>query len=175
VTVLGACADTGGTSTYSLPVDLALDRPARWGSGRPIDQLRFSLGINPTGVPNVVAYSVLPDGAGLPQRSWSITAAPGDAGRTTLDGRVFSNRAVDGVIPNLLTDAETDLLPCDDGSAVKAPRALAPGATVTGWVDPDRAELTLQADTVDGARRLTAVVVADRVPLTEPTAGAQAG
>jgi hypothetical protein len=170
ITVLGRCAATGGTSSYTRKADLALQGPAV-GSG-PIDDpnpLSMTLGITPAGIPGLSIYSASTDQSGIVRRTWWLAtgAGTGPAGeaRTDLSGVLVDDQPMRGALPpNLLVDNETDLQPCESGSTVRVPRTLAAGSRMTGWVSPTLAHLDLSATTVDGERAVTAVVDLTRRP-----------
>jgi hypothetical protein len=170
ITVLGRCASTGGTSSYTRSADLALQGPVV-GSG-PFDDpnpLSLTLGITPSGIPGLSVYSASTEGSGAVRRTWWLTtgAGTGPAGdsRTLLSGVLIDDQPVRGVLPpNLLVDNETDLQPCEAGGTVRVPRTLATGSTLTGWVSAAQAHLDLSATTVDGERSVTAVVDLTRKP-----------
>ena len=200
VTVLGRCAATGGTSSYSLTADLALQRPVV-GSAGPVNAgaagtgivpgsgtepgsetgtetgsapgiefgdanpLSMTLGISPAGIPGLTVYSASVDGAGAVHRSWWLSTGIGPGGSTLISGVLIADQPIDGALPpNLLSDGETDLQPCEAGRTVGVPRALAAGSRITGWVSATRAELDLSGRTTDGERAVTARVVATRLP-----------
>jgi hypothetical protein len=164
ITVLGRCAATGGTSSYTRRADLALQGPVQ-GTG-PFDDpnpLSMTLGITPTGIPGLSLYSASTDQSGVVRRLWWLSTAastgPAGDGRTNLFGVLIDDQPVRGVLPpNLLVDNETDLQPCESGGMVRVPRTLAAGSTVTGWVSATQAHLDVTAHTVDGERAVTAVV-----------------
>ena len=85
ITVLGRCAATGGTSSYTRSADLALQGPVV-GTG-PFDDpnpLSMTLGITPTGIPGLSLYSASTDqSAAAVHRTWWLTtgAAPDRRGR----------------------------------------------------------------------------------------------
>ncbi len=166
LTVLGECAAAGGTSSYVLSADLAVQQPV---AGRgPIpdaNPISLTLGITPGGIPGFAANSAVVDAAGEVQRLWWLTTGAGPDGRTMLSGVLIADAPVDGQLPpNLLTDNETDLQPCESGGTVGVPRTLAAGATLTGWISGTAAELTLHGVTTDGERQVDARVTATRVP-----------
>ncbi len=168
ITVLGRCAKAGGTSSYTREADLALQIPAA-GSG-PIgdaNPLSLTLGITPAGVPGLSVYSAATGPDGAVRRTWWLatgtSAAPKGAGRTELFGVLIDDQPIDGVLPpNLLVDNETDLQPCDNSSTVRAPRILAAGSTLTGWVDVTAGHLDLKATTTDGERSVSAAITLSR-------------
>jgi len=170
ITVLGRCAATGGTSSYTRSAALALQGPAV-GTG-PFDDpnpLSMTLGITPAGIPGLSIYSASTDKSGAVRRTWWLTtgADTGPAGevRTLLSGVLIDDQPTRGVLPpNLLVDNETDLQPCESGGTVRVPRTLAAGSTMTGWVTPTAAHLDLSATTVDGERAITAAVDLLRTP-----------
>ena len=89
----------------------------------------------------------------------------GPEGTTLISGVLIADQPIDGALPpNLLSDGETDLQPCEAGRTVGVPRALAAGSRITGWVSATRAELELTGTTTDGERAVTARVVATRLP-----------
>jgi len=188
ITVLGRCAATGGTSSYSLTADLALQRPVV-GSAGPVNPggtgsgagtgtgpvggvelgdanpLSMTLGISPAGIPGLTVYSASVDADGDVQRSWWLTTGTGPQGTTLISGVLIADQPIDGALPpNLLSDGETDLQPCEAGRSVGVPRTLAAGSRITGWVSATRAELQLTGTTTDGERSVTARVVATRLP-----------
>ncbi len=167
ITVLGRCAEAGGTSSYTRDAELALQRPAA-GSG-PIgdaNPLSLTLGITPTEVPGLSLYSAATDGDGTVRRTWWLatgTSTPDGSGRTQLSGVLIDDQPVDGVLPpNLLVDSETDLQPCETSGTVRVPRILAAGSTLTGWVSATAGHLDLKSSTTDGERAVTAVVTLSR-------------
>ena len=168
ITVLGRCAATGGTSSYTRSAELALQGPVV-GTG-PFDDpnpLSMTLGITPTGIPGVSVYSASTDRSGAVHRTWWLTSSPSPDtdGRTMLSGVLIDDQPVSGVLPpNLLVDNETDLQPCESGGTVRVPRTLAAGSTVTGWVSDTDGHLDLTAKTADGERALSAVVTLTRKP-----------
>ena len=168
ITVLGRCASTGGTSSYTRGAALALQGPVE-GTGQLDDPNRLSmtLGITPDGIPGVSVYSASTDKAGSVHRTWWLTtgAAPDAQGRTMLAGVLIDDQPVSGALPpNLLIDNETDLQPCESGGTVRVPRTLAAGSTLTGWVSATDGRLELTARTADGERGLTAVITLSRKP-----------
>lgn len=168
ITVLGRCASTGGTSSYTRSAALALQGPVE-GTGDFDDPnpLSMTLGITPAGIPGVSVYSASTDKAGSVHRTWWLTAgaAPDSQGRTVLSGVLIDDQPVSGALPpNLLVDNETDLQPCDSGGTVRVPRTLAAGSRITGWVSATEGHLDLAATTADGERALTAVVTLSRKP-----------
>ncbi|GAA2001033.1 hypothetical protein GCM10009818_09830 [Nakamurella flavida] len=168
IAVLGACAGpagTAGTSTYRTTADLAVDvaKAGTNGLGDP-NPFLLTLGINAAGVPGLALYSAATDAGGGLQRYWTVRGSAGPDGRTEIDGRLVWSDPGQDTLLNLLNDTETDLQPCQSGSTVGLPRALAPGSTVTGWVDGSSAELTVTATTVDGQRSVVATVSAARQP-----------
>lgn len=168
ITVLGRCAATGGTSSYTRSAELALQGPVT-GTGLFDDAnpLSMTLGITPAGIPGVAIYSAATDRSGAVHRSWWLTSSPApDAdGRTMLSGVLIDDQPVSGVLPpNLLVDNETDLQPCESGGSVRVPRTLAAGSTVTGWVSATDGHLDLTATTADGERAVSAVVTLTRRP-----------
>ena len=165
IEVRGDCAGTGGTSTYRTSADVAID-VARSGTNGLADPNPFllTLGVNAAGVPGLALYSAAADSAGGLQRYWSLEAAASQDGRTDIAGRLIWTDPGQDTLLNLLDDTETDLQPCETGSTVGLPRALATGSTLTGWVDGMRAELVVTATTVDGQRAVHATVTATRVP-----------
>ncbi len=170
ITVLGRCAATGGTSSYTRSAALALQGPVV-GTGRFDDPnpLSMTLGITPAGIPGVSVYSASTDSSGAVHRTWWLTsgAAPDVEGRTMLSGVLIDDQPVSGVLPpNLLVDNETDLQPCETGGTVRVPRTLAAGSTLTGWVSATDGHLDLTAKTADGERALTAVITLSRKPST---------
>ena len=168
ITVLGRCASTGGTSSYTRSAALALQGPVE-GTGQFDDPnpLSMTLGITPAGIPGVSVYSASTDKAGTVHRTWWLTsgAAPDVQGRTLLSGVLIDDQPVSGALPpNLLIDNETDLQPCESGGTVRVPRTLAAGSTLTGWVSATEGHLDLTATTADGERSLTAAVTLSRKP-----------
>jgi hypothetical protein len=188
VTVLGRCAATGGTSSYSLTADLALQRPVV-GSAGPVNRggigtgigtetgtapgielgdanpLSMTLGISPAGIPGLTVYSASVGADGSVRRTWWLTTGTGPDGNTLISGVLIADQPIDGALPpNLLSDGETDLQPCEAGRTVGVPRTLAAGSRITGWVSATRAELELTGTTTDGERAVTARVVATRLP-----------
>lgn len=168
ITVLGRCASTGGTSSYTRNAALALQGPVE-GTGQFDDPnpLSMTLGITPDGIPGVSVYSASTDKAGSVHRTWWLTtgAAPDAQGRTMLAGVLIDDQPVSGALPpNLLIDNETDLQPCESGGTVRVPRTLAAGSTLTGWVSATEGRLELTATTADGERALTAVITLSRRP-----------
>jgi hypothetical protein len=170
ITVLGRCAATGGTSSYTRSADLALQGPVL-GDG-PFDDpnpLSMTLGITPADIPGLSIYSATTDRSGAARRTWWLTTgkAPGPAGetRTTISGVLIDDQPVSGVLPpNLLVDNETDLQPCESGGTVRVPRTLAAGSTISGWVTQTQGHLELSATTADGERKVHAVVELTRKP-----------
>src|SRR6478752_3665575 len=74
ITVLGRCAATGGTSSYTRTADLALQGPVL-GTG-PFDDpnpLSMTLGITPADIPGLSIYSASTDRSGQAQRWWWLT------------------------------------------------------------------------------------------------------
>lgn len=168
ITVLGRCAATGGTSSYTRSAELALQGPVV-GTGRFDDPNPFSmtLGITPTDIPGLSIYSATTDRFGTVHRTWWLTsgADPAAADRTLLSGVLLDDQPVAGALPpNLLVDNETDLQPCESGGTVRVPRTLAAGSRVTGWVSSTEAHLDVTATTADGERAVTAVVTLTRRP-----------
>lgn len=165
ITVLGRCADIGGTSSYTLPADLALQEPVT-GDG-PIDDpnpFSLTLGITPTRIPGLSLYSATIDDQGLASRTWWLTVGPHAEGRTPISGVLISDQPIAGALPpNLLGDSETDLQPCESGRAVPATRTLAAGSTLSGWVSVSEAYLEVDGTTSDGEREVHAVVTLSRV------------
>lgn len=166
ITVGGECAAGGastGSSTYTVPANLAIDAP-KVGSGGPDDNpVSLTLGVNPAGLPGLSVFSAALDDSGALHRYWRLSATPGADGRTVLEGNMVEDRAsTPGPALNLLSDSETDLQPCEAGGAVGLPRALAPGSLLSGWVSADAASLTVTGATVDGERSVTVVVTAAR-------------
>jgi hypothetical protein len=168
ITVLGRCAATGGTSSYTRTAELALQGPVA-GTG-PFDDpnpLSMTLGITPADIPGLSIYSASTDSAGAVRRTWWLAASADPAGgdRTQLSGVLIDDQPVRGVLPpNLLVDNETDLQPCESGGTVRVPRTLAAGSTVTGWVSPTQAHLDLAATTTDGERVVAADIMLTRRP-----------
>ena len=170
ITVLGRCAATGGTSSYTRSASLALQGPAV-GTG-PIDDpnlLSMTVGITPDGIPGLSIYSASTDQSGAVRRTWWLTTGSdvGPAGepRTLLSGVLIDDQPMRGALPpNLLVDNETDLQPCESGGTVRVPRTLATGSRVTGWVTPTAAHLDIAATTVDGERAVTAALDLARKP-----------
>ena len=168
ITVLGRCAATGGTSSYTRSAALALQGPVV-GTG-PFDDpnpMSMTLGISPAGIPGVSVYSASTGKDGTVHRTWWLTSgtAPDAQGRTLLSGVLIDDQPVSGALPpNLLVDNETDLQPCESGGTVRVPRTLAAGSTVTGWVSATDGHLDLTAKTTDGERALTAVITLSRKP-----------
>ncbi len=168
ITVLGPCAEAGGTSSYTRDAELALQPPAA-GSG-PIgdpNPLSLTLGITPASVPGLSLYSAATDSDGTVRRTWWLATgtskAPDASGRTELAGVLIDDQPVDGVLPpNLLIDNETDLQPCETSGTVRVPRILAAGSTLTGWVSATRGHLDLTATTTDGERAVRAVITLSR-------------
>ena len=168
ITVLGRCASTGGTSSYTRSAALALQGPVE-GTGQFDDPnpLSMTLGITPDGIPGVSVYSASTDKVGSVHRTWWLTtgAATDTQGRTMLAGVLIDDQPVSGALPpNLLIDNETDLQPCESGGTVRVPRTLAAGSTLTGWVSATEGRLELTATTADGERALTAVITLSRKP-----------
>ena len=183
VTVLGRCAATGGTSSYSLTADLALQSPVggsagtgngpRTGTGvgseswielGDANPLSMTLGISPAGIPGLTVYSASVGVDGAVHRTWWLTTGTGPEGNTLISGVLIADQPIDGALPpNLLSDGETDLQPCEAGRTVGVPRTLAAGSRITGWVSATRAELDLTGTTTDGERSVTARVVATRL------------
>ncbi len=166
LTVLGECAAVGGTSSYVLPADLAVQRPvAGRGPFPDANPISLTLGITPGGIPGFAANSAVVDAGGEVQRLWWLTTGAGPNGETMLSGVLIADQPVDGQLPpNLFTDNETDLQPCESGGTVGVPRTLAAGATLTGWISETAAELTLHGVSTDGERQIDARVTATRVP-----------
>ncbi len=180
VTVLGRCAATGGTSSYSLTADLALQRPVAGSAGTAngsgsasasgielgdANPLSMTLGISPAGIPGLTVYSASVGADGAVHRTWWLSTGTGPNGTTLISGVLIADQPIDGALPpNLLSDGETDLQPCEAGRTVGVPRTLAAGSRVTGWVSATRAELQLTGTTTDGERSVTARVVATRLP-----------
>jgi hypothetical protein len=166
ITVLGECAAVGGTSSYVLEADLAVQRPVV-GSGPFPDPnpISLTLGVTPGGIPGFAANSAVVDSAGNVRRLWWLATGAGPNGETRISGVLIADGPIDGQLPpNLLTDSETDLLPCESGGTVGVPRTLAAGSTLTGWVSETEAELELHGVTTDGERQIDARVTATRVP-----------
>ena len=166
ITVLGRCATTGGTSSYSLTADLALQRPVE-GTGAigDVNPLSMTLGITPAGIPGLSILSASVDDAGTAHRSWWLATGPGRHGRTLLSAVLIADQPIQGALPpNLLSDNETDLQPCEAGRTVGKPRTLAAGSRITGWVSATAAELDVTGVTADRERSLKAHVIAKRVP-----------
>ncbi len=188
ITVLGRCAATGGTSSYSLTADLALQGPVvgsagpanAGGSGTgtgpgagpapgidlgDANPFSMTLGISPAGIPGLTVYSASVDADGAVHRSWWLTSGTGPEGTTLISGVLIADQPIDGALPpNLLSDGETDLQPCEAGRTVGVPRTLAAGSRIAGWVGATRAELVLTGTSTDGERSVTARVVATRLP-----------
>jgi hypothetical protein len=170
ITVLGRCAATGGTSSYTRTADLALQGPVL-GNG-PFDDpnpLSMTLGISPAEIPGLSIYSASTDRSGDAQRTWWLTtgeaAGPAGESRTTISGVLIDDQPVSGVLPpNLLVDNETDLQPCESGGTVRVPRTLAAGSTMTGWVTRTQGHLDLSATTADGERSVRAMIELTRNP-----------
>ncbi len=170
ITVLGRCAATGGTSSYTRTADLALQGPVQ-GTG-PFDDpnpLSITLGITPAEIPGLSIYSASTDRSGDARRWWWLTTgeAPGPTGesRTTISGVLIDDQPVSGALPpNLLVDNETDLQPCESGGTVRVPRTLAAGSKMSGWVTVTQGHLDVSATTADGERTVTAVVELTRKP-----------
>jgi hypothetical protein len=170
ITVLGRCAATGGTSSYTRTADLALQGPVL-GDG-PIDDpnpLSMTLGITPSEIPGLTIYSASTGRSGDAQRWWWLStgneAGPAGEMRTTISGVLINDQPVSGVLPpNLLVDNETDLQPCESGGTVRVPRTLAAGSRLTGWVTATQGHLDVSATTADGERTVTAVVELTRKP-----------
>ncbi len=163
ITVTGRCADEGGSSFYTRAAELALQPATGTGLFGDPNPLSLSLGITPAGVPGVSVYSASTEDSGAVHRTWWLAtgseAGTGGEGRTTLSGVLIDDQPVRGVLPpNLLVDNETDLQPCESSGTVRVPRTLAVGSTIRGWVSPTMASLRLEATTVDGERKLSAVV-----------------
>ena len=187
ITVLGRCAAAGGTSSYSLTADLALQGPVvgsagpanAGGSGTgtgpgsgtapgidlgDANPFSMTLGISPAGIPGLTVYSASVDADGDVHRSWWLTSGTGPEGTTLISGVLIADQPIHGALPpNLLSDGETDLQPCEAGRSVGVPRTLAAGSRITGWVSATRAELQLTGTTTDGERSVTARVVATRL------------
>jgi hypothetical protein len=170
ITVLGRCAATGGTSSYTRTADLALQGPVL-GDG-PIDDpnpLSMTLGITPSEIPGLTIYSASTGRSGDAQRWWWLStgneAGPAGEMRTTISGVLINDQPVSGALPpNLLVDNETDLQPCESGGTVRVPRTLAAGSRLTGWVTATQGHLDVSATTADGERTVTAVVELTRKP-----------
>ncbi len=168
ITVLGRCAKTGGTSSYTRQAEVALQPPAA-GSG-PIpdaNPLSLTLGITPAGVPGLSLYSAATGPDGAVRRTWWLATGkakgPEQTGRTEIAGVLIDDQPVGGVLPpNLLIDNETDLQPCETSSTVRVPRILAAGSTLNGWVTATTGHLDLTATTTDGERSIRAVITLSR-------------
>ncbi len=163
ITVTGRCADEGGSSSYTRAAELALQPADGAGPFGDPNPLSLSLGITPAGVPGVSVNSASAQDSEAVHRTWWLAAGsetgPAGEGRTSLSGVLIDDQPVRGVLPpNLLVDNETDLQPCESSGTVRVPRTLAVGSTIRGWVSPTRASLKLEATTVDGERRVSAVV-----------------
>ena len=170
ITVLGRCAATGGTSSYTRTADLALQGPVS-GTG-PFDDpnpISMTLGITPADIPGLSIYSASTDRSGKAQRWWWLTTGqsvgPSGESLTTISGVLINDQPVSGALPpNLLVDNETDLQPCESGGTVRVPRTLAAGSKMSGWVTPTQGHLDVAATTADGERTVTAVVELTRKP-----------
>jgi hypothetical protein len=170
ITVLGRCAATGGTSSYTRTADLALQGPVL-GTG-PFDDpnpISMTLGITPADIPGLSIYSASTDRSGQAQRWWWLTTGqsvgPSGESLTTISGVLINDQPVSGALPpNLLVDNETDLQPCESGGTVRVPRTLAAGSKMSGWVTPTQGHLDVTATTADGERTVTAVVELTRKP-----------
>jgi len=170
IEVLGRCAASGGTSSYTRTADLALQGPVL-GTG-PIDDpnpLSITLGITPAEIPGLTIYSASTGRSGDAQRWWWLTTGqdvgPAGESRTTIAGVLINDQPDAGALPpNLLVDSETDLQPCETGGTVRVPRTLAAGSRMTGWVTPTQGHLDVSATTADGERTVTAVVELIRKP-----------
>jgi len=168
ISVLGRCATSGGTSSYTRSAELALQGPVV-GNGAFDDPnpLSMTLGITPAGIPGLAIYSASTDRSGEVHRTWWLSSGTDQAApeRTTLSGVLIDDQPVAGALPpNLLVDNETDLQPCESGGTVRVPRTLAAGSRVTGWVSATEAHLDVTATTTDGERAVTAVVTLSRRP-----------
>jgi len=166
ITVLGRCAASGGTSSYTRSAELALQGPVV-GTGAFDDPnpLSMTLGITPAGIPGLSIYSASTDRTGAVHRTWWLTSGtdPTAPDRTTLAGVLIDDQPVAGALPpNLLVDNETDLQPCESGGTVRVPRTLAAGSRVSGWVSATEAHIDVTATTADGERVVTAVVTLTR-------------
>jgi hypothetical protein len=170
ITVLGRCAATGGTSSYTRTADLALQGPVL-GTG-PFDDpnpLSMTLGITPADIPGLSIYSASTERSGEARRWWWLTTGqslgPTGESRTTIAGVLINDQPISGALPpNLLVDNETDLQPCESGGTVRVPRTLAAGSKMSGWVTATQGHLDVAATTADGERTVTAVVELTRKP-----------
>ena len=168
ITVLGRCAKAGGTSSYTREAELALQRPAV-GTGPVGDAnpLSLTLGISPADVPGLSLYSASTGTDGAVRRTWWMATGaskpPAPPGRTELSGVLIDDQPVGGVLPpNLLSDNETDLQPCETGAGVRVPRILAADSTLSGWVSATAGHFELKATTTDGERSVSAVITLSR-------------
>lgn len=168
ITVLGDCA-TGNSSVYAdLPADLALDLVQNEANaaqtpvpaGADADDVTLTLGVNSSGVPSLALYSSQINESGELQRLWDLSVTDA-SGRTPIDGTLVAQPA-DGSTPNMMVDSETSLQPCESAGTVSLPRALADGATLSGWVSATSAAVTLHGTTTDGKRTVTVEIAAHR-------------
>lgn len=168
VTVLGECAASTPSVYAGLPADLALDLVQNEASAAEIPLpegadphgVTLTVGVNPSGVPAVALYSSQIDESGQLRRYWDLTlSSAGD--RMAIDGRLVA-QPTDGSTPNMMVDAETSLQPCESLGTVSLPRALADGATLSGWVTDDKASLKIHGETTDGRRTVTVELTAAR-------------
>lgn len=158
VAVLGECASSNPSVYSDIPADLALDLVRNEANAAEVglpadatgDEVTLTLGVNPNGVPSVAVYSSQIDATGVFQRYWQLSLTPAGS-RTDIHG-VLINQPSDGSSPNIIVDAETSQRTCESAGVVSLPRALAAGATIDGWVSPEKAALSLHATTTDGKR-----------------------
>jgi hypothetical protein len=120
----------------------------------------LSLGVNTSHVPSLALDTATFDDAGTLQQYWHLHLSP-RAGRTRVEGELVSDSGKGGN-PNVMSDAETSLQPCEAAGTVSLPRVLADGSTIAGWITPTRARLTVRATTTDGKRAVTVTVRAKR-------------
>jgi hypothetical protein len=168
VTVLGDCATTNPSVYAGTPADLALDLPQNEASAvaptvttpLPDNEPTLTLGVNSNAVPSLTVDSSAVDESGTFHRYWRLSLTPGEH-RTEVTG-ILIGSGTDGKNPNILSDAETSLQPCEPAGTVALPRVLAPGSTLSGWISQTSAQLTLHATTTDGKREVTVEMAATR-------------
>lgn len=168
VTVLGECAASTPSVYAGLPADLALDLVQNEASAAEIPlpddanphDVTLTLGVNASGVPSLALYSSQIDQNGALRQYWDLTLTA-EGARTAIDGRLVA-QPTDGSTPNMMVDAETSLQPCESIGTVSLPRALADGATLSGWVSDSQASLAVHGVTTDGKRSVTVEVTATR-------------
>ena len=159
ITVLGECAAVGRDVVLCArgrPRGAAPGRRQRCRSPDP-NPISLTLGVTPGGIPGCRGEL---RGRRLGRRRATHLVARdrrGDrpARRRSPACSSRTSRSTAQLPPNLLTDNETDLLPCESGGTVGVPRTLAAGSTLTGWVSETAAELELHGVTTDGERQST--------------------